>query len=123
MLATPIVKPTEQAANLRKFKRVESSSVIEIRKITKDNQLDKTIKAKMIDYSSRGCCLIIKTPFSPQIKDIYQLNMFNIIVREAQIKYVNVLENKLFKVGLQYITSKESILHDNMINRREKSIT
>lgn len=120
MLATPIVKSTAQTANLRELKRVESSTLIEIRKRSKENNLGQTIKAKMVDYSAGGCCLIIKTPFSPHIEDIYQLNMFNIIVREAQVKSVKVMGNKLFKVGLQYITSKESILHDKMINKRKK---
>lgn len=89
----------------RKIQTIEKN--INIRKQITKEELGKVIKATVIDYSSRGCGLLIETEQSPKLQDTYELTSVRLDSRSTAIKakvaWWKKLTNNTYRIGLQYI--------------------
>ncbi len=94
----------------REYERVieNSGQVIEIRKITHENNLEKIIKATTIDYSLGGCGLIVTEPKTALKRgEFYHLNTAKLEPKlkfmVAKLMWSNQLDEEIFRIGLKYI--------------------
>ncbi len=95
--------------NRRKSKRKIdlAGNIIEIRKQEAcKKKSEKIIKATIVDYSLRGCGLVIQSEQSPRLGEAYELNIvkldFKSIFIVGEVVWYQKLAYKTYRIGLKY---------------------